>query len=77
MYLGADSTPERLNRFMAQRHILHVLKDVKPQARRALLLSADDDLMKIVECATNTLNGKKIIKDEKSKLIKNKNRLGC
>jgi hypothetical protein len=39
-------------------HFLHVLKDAKPQARRALLKHANDDLIKaIVECATNTLNG--------------------
>ena len=38
--------------------LLHVLKDAKPQARRALLSSASDELIKvIVECAINTLNG--------------------
>ena len=49
----------------------------QPQARRALLASADDDLIKaIVECAINTLNGNhKLTKDEKSKLQKYKGRL--
>jgi len=42
----------------SQLHFLQVLKDAKPQARRALLTSAEDDLIKaIVECAINTLNG--------------------
>jgi hypothetical protein len=51
--------------------------DAKPQARRALLKSADDELIKaIVECAINTLNGNhKLTIDEKNKLKKYKNRL--
>lgn len=66
-----------MNRLKSQLHFLHVLKDAKPQARRALLASADDELVKaIVECAINTLNGNhKLTKDEKSKLKKYKNRL--
>ena len=32
-----------MNRLKSQLHFLHVLKDAKPQARRALLTSADDD----------------------------------
>ena len=45
-------------RLKSQLHFLHVLKDAKPQARRALLASASDDLIKaIMECAINTLNG--------------------
>lgn len=66
-----------MNRLKSQLHFLHVLKDAKPQARRALLASADDELVKaIVECAINTLNGNhKLNKDEKSKLKKYKNRL--
>ena len=58
-----------MNRLKSQLHFLHVLKDAKPQARRALLTSASDDLIKpIVECAINTLNGgHKVTKDEKSK----------
>ena len=44
-------------RLKSQLHFLHVLKDAKPQARRALLASASDDVIKaIVECAINTLN---------------------
>ena len=63
-------------RLQSQLHFLHV-KDAKPQARRALLASASDDLIKaIVECAINTLNcNHKLTKDEKSKLQKYKNRL--
>jgi hypothetical protein len=58
-------------------HFLHVLKAAKPQARRASLASASDDLIKaIVECAIKTLNGNhKLTKDENSKLKKYKNRL--
>ena len=64
-------------RLKSQLHFIHVLNCTKPQARRALLASACDDLIKpIVECAINTLNGNhKLIKDEKSKLQKYKNRL--
>jgi hypothetical protein len=56
---------------------LHVLKDSKPQARRALLASASDKLITVsVECAINTLNGnQKLNKHEKTKLSKYKNRL--
>jgi hypothetical protein len=66
-----------MNRLESQLHFLHVLKDAKPQARRALLTSTSDDLIKaIVEFAINTLNGNhKLTKDEKSKLSKYKNRL--
>ena len=66
-----------MNRLKSQLHFLHVLKDAKPQARRALLTFASDDLIKaIVECAINTLNGNhKLTKDEKSKFSKYKNRL--
>ena len=46
-----------MSRLQSQLHLLNVLKDAKPQARRALLASADDELIKaIVECALNTLN---------------------
>ena len=49
---------EVMNRLQSQLHFLHVLKDAKPQARRALLASAGDGLIKeIVECAINTRNG--------------------
>ena len=66
-----------MSRLQSQLHFLHVLKDAKPQARRALLASADDELIKaIVECALNTLNGNhKLTKEEKSKLKKYKSRL--
>jgi len=62
---------------MSQLHFLHVFKDAKPQARRALLASANDELIKaIVECTINTLNGNhKLTQDEKGKLKKYKNRL--
>jgi len=47
-----------MNRLKSQLHFLHVLKVFKPQARRALLSSGDDELIKsIVECTINTLNG--------------------
>jgi hypothetical protein len=64
-------------RLKSQRHFLQVLKDAKPKARRALLASVSDDLIKaIVECGINTLNDNhKLTKDEKSKLHKYKNRL--
>jgi len=42
----------------AQLYFLHVLKDTKLQARRALLDSASDDLKNVfVEFAINTLIG--------------------
>jgi len=45
-------------RLKSQLHFLHFLRDAKPEARRALLASEDDDLVKaIVECAINTLKG--------------------
>jgi hypothetical protein len=58
-------------------HFLHVLKDAKPQARRALLTTANDELIAaIVECAINKLNGNhKLTKEDKSKLTKYKRRL--
>jgi len=65
-----------MNRLKSQLHFLHVLKDAKPQARRALLTSADDLIKAIVECAINTLNGNhKLTKEDKGKLSKYKNRL--
>jgi len=66
-----------MNRLKSQLHFLHVLKEAKLQARRALLTSTDDDLMKaILECAINTLNGNhKLTKEDKGKLSKYKNRL--
>jgi hypothetical protein len=66
-----------MSRLKSQQHFLHVLKNAKPQARRALLSSADDEIVKaIVECALNTLNGNhKLTKEEKSKLKKYKSRL--
>ena len=64
-------------RLKSQLHYLHVPEDAKPEARRALLASANDDLIKaIFECAINTLNGNhKLTRDEKSKLHKYKNLL--
>ena len=59
-----------INWLKSKLHFLHVLQEVKPQARRAIVASANDELLKaIVECAINTLNGNiKLTKDEKSKL---------
>jgi hypothetical protein len=61
----------------SQLHFLHALEDAKPQAKRALLTSANNKLIKaIVECAINTLNGyHKFTKENNSKLRKYKNRL--
>jgi len=66
-----------MNRLKSQLHFLHVLKHAKPQARRALLATANDDLIKaIVQCAIRTLNGNhKLTKEDNSKLSKYKNRL--
>ena len=65
-----------MNSLKSQLQFLHFLKDSKPQVRRALLASADDELIKaIVGCSINTLNGNhKLIEDERSKLKKHKNR---
>ena len=59
-----------MNRSQSQLHFLHVLKDAKPQARCALLASADDELIKAtVECVLNTFNwNHKSTKEEKNKL---------
>jgi len=47
-----------MNRSKSQLHFLHVLKDVKPQAKRAVFESADYEFIQaIVECSINTLNG--------------------
>jgi len=66
-----------MNRLKSQLHFLHVLKDTKPQARRASLAPASKDLEKaIVECAINTMNGNhKLTKEEKNKLSKDENHL--
>jgi hypothetical protein len=65
-----------MNRLKSQLHFLHVFKDAKPQARRALLSSASEELIKFVECAINILKGNhKIYKEEKGKLSEYKNRL--
>jgi hypothetical protein len=51
----------------SQLHYLHVVKDGKPQARRALLASASEELIKvIVEGAINTLNGNLKLSTEES-----------
>ena len=62
-------------RLKSQLYFLHVLRDAKPQARHALLASANDDFIKaMVECAINTLHGNhKLTRDEK-KLLKYKSR---
>ena len=65
---------EVINRLKSLLHYLQVLKDAKTQARRALLASPGDDLIKvIVECAIHTLNANhKLSKEEKCKLSKYK-----
>jgi hypothetical protein len=57
-----------MNLLKSQLHFLHVLKDSKPQARRSLLASSSDELIKaLVECFINTLNGNhKLNKDEET-----------
>ena len=59
-----------MNLLKSQLHSLHVLKDAKPQPRRAELASAKDELNKaFVECAINTPNGNRMLpNDDKSKL---------
>jgi len=66
-----------MNRLNSQLNFHHVFKDAKPQARHALLASANDEFIKaIVECAINTLNGNhKLSKEEKNKLGKYNNLL--
>ena len=66
-----------MNQLKSQLHILHVLKNAKPQARRVLLASAGDDMIKAnVECAINNLNGNhNLNKEDESQLCKYKNRL--
>jgi len=66
-----------MNRLKSQLHSLHILKDTKPQARCALLVPGDNELIKaIVECAINTLKeNHRLTKDEKGKVKKYKNRL--
>jgi len=66
-----------INRFKSQLLFLHVLKDAKTEARRALLASSDDELVNaIFEWAINTLNGNhKLTIDEKSNLKKYKSSL--
>ena len=57
-----------MDRLKSQLHLLYLIKVAKPQARRVLLASTDDELIKaIVECAINILNGNhKLTIDEKT-----------
>jgi hypothetical protein len=66
-----------MDRLKSQLHVLHVLKDAKPQARRTLPTFASDELMKaIVDFAINALNANhKLTKEDKTELCKYKNRL--
>ena len=59
-----------MNRSKSQVNFLHVLKKAKQQARRALLESADNDLIKgFVECAIIMFNEyHTVTKDGKNKL---------
>ena len=67
-----------INRLKSQLHFLHLVKNAKSKARRALLASADELIKALVECAINTLNGNhKLNKEEKSKLSKYKGRLSA
>jgi len=54
------------SRLQPQLHFLHVFKYAKPQARRTLIASANDENLKvIVQFAINTLIGNhKLNKDE-------------
>lgn len=65
----------RMNRLNSHKHFLHVLKNATPKARKAILQTADDDLIKaLLECVINTLNGNhKVTPKVKSKLCKFKN----
>jgi len=57
---------------MSQLHFIRVLKDAKPQVRRALLASKDDELIKaIVECAINKLSGNHKLNIEEKSNLKN------
>lgn len=64
-----------MKRLKSNKHILHVLRNTTPKVRKAILQSADDDLIKaLVECVINTLNGNhKINTSTKTKLCKYKN----
>jgi len=66
-----------VSRLKSQLHFLPVLKDSKPHARRAVLTSASDDLIKaFVECAIYKVNGNhKLSTEEKNKLSKYENHL--
>jgi len=66
-----------MNRLTKQLHFIHGIKDAKPQATRALLPSAGEDLIKaVVQCAIKSLNGNhKQSKEENSTLSTYKNRL--
>lgn len=61
-----------MNRLKSQLNFTHVLIKVKHYARRALLASAKDYLMKATgKCAINTLIGNhKLNRNEKNELIK-------
>jgi len=63
------------NRLRSQLHFLHVTKDAKPQTIRALLASADDELIEANnECTINTLDAiHKLTKVENCMLKKYKN----
>lgn len=66
-----------MKRLMANKHILHVLKNCNPQLRKALLKASGPEVIKtLCEISLNTLNGNnKITKDCKRKLKKYKKEL--
>lgn len=66
-----------MKRLMANKHILHVLKNCSTQMRKALLKASSSEVIKTLgEIALNTLNGNsKITKHCKRKLKKYKREL--
>ena len=63
-----------MKRLKVNKHILHVLRDCKPQLRKALLKSSSPEIIKtLCEIILNTLNGNNKISDQcKNKLGKYK-----
>lgn len=60
-----------MKRLKSNVHELHVLRKARPVARRAILKTASDDLIKtLIECVLNTLNGNHPIRASvKNKLL--------
>jgi hypothetical protein len=62
-----------MNRLNSHLHFLHVLKDAKPQVRRALLASAAESYCRVCYKSSNGIH--KLTIDEKRKLKKYNNYL--